>query len=273
MWSSLRIDASSAASMMPRRERANLVVLGILPSMRRQLALGLLALASSGCAHARIDAALERRIAETPPAFGADGSVRFLEFVVDQVVPPQIEAVRDPYDESIVRRELRYRFVLHTSNETIAVLCDVEGSHGTWMTSAQASISCDAEDYHFVVSGSGSTEFFSLGRAHGWTEGPSDLHDPPAGSPPELVNESLGVSGSGRLWNLNRRVRSVHYDEGRWRSECCEEAGVVAAVALDPLRLIFDPSLEGEVRTEAALSVAALLVLRGVPRLDALDAE
>src|SRR5690606_27092670 len=139
--------------------------------MRRAALLSFLVIA--GCAHAQIDAALEARVPEIAPTFGADGSVRFLEFVVDGVLAPQVEANPHPQLSNLKPRELRYRFVLHTREGSIPVLCTVDASRGSVVGAARASISCDAGDYHFVVSGSGSSEFFAVGSLTGWAEGPS----------------------------------------------------------------------------------------------------
>lgn len=218
---------------------------------------------ATGCYHARIAPALAARAGAVTPGLATDGTITFFEYRVEQVVGPRVETWPHPVAAGLEEHGVRYRYTLRAPDGDLEVRCDVGKQGGSLFTEPYASIVCEMRGYTIVVSGYGDTDFLDLRRVDGSVHADASSAPKPDPRVPTYFSDRLRVEGSGKLWNLYRSREIHHLDhDAVWRSSCCEDVEPLAAVALRPPRILFDPTLVAPLRLQAALAAAALLVLR-----------
>lgn len=189
-----------------------------------------------GCATAQVDAALSHRVAPSSVSFGPQ--IAFDRYVVG--------AIRGPDAEPDARGRRALRFELAGPDDVSVAECFLGASSGSIATRAQASLVCDSETGHTIVSGYGSTQLFALSRVSGRAEHQDAQREPALG------RRALSVDGSGLVYNLYRGGVN-----GQPRG------AAVAALTLEPVRVWMHPSLEPDLRAHAALLIGALLTVHG----------
>lgn len=223
----------------------------------------------AGCPHGQLDARLVARVPPETPAYAPDGSLRFHEFTVDHIALPRVEEEPNRNAPSVIDRHLRYRYTLHAPEGDLATTCEVGGQGGSLMTDAHAYIECHAGENIVIMEGYGDTDFLELRVANGVANGPEYTHPTKDPRVPTFYTQRLRLTGSATAWNFLASQEHHHLDaDGQWRSACCDDGQALAAAALRPPRVYLDPALRAPLRTEAALGIAALLVLRDVRHLD-----
>jgi len=214
----------------------------------------LLGACASGAA---IDAALLARTPAVAPQVGPDG-LSFLGYRAQRLV-------WTPWDN----RRAQYTFEVSTpESHLVRAKCAVD-SRSSLVLGDSASLSCDYDEparekaprYSLVVVGRGTDLFTAANLSGSMSEHfPAPDHDTPG---VELLRYRFGVRGADTTWNFLLQEEEYRKGEGVWRSHCCRDLTIVAAVQLRPTpRLVVDESVSPELRRSFALGAAALLVLR-----------
>lgn len=235
-----------------------------------------------GCAPAWVlDPALAARAAPTGLRARSDGTVQLGDWTLVTSSPPTVTQRPHPNERDLVLREVRSTLSLREPDgATWTGDCLFRGSGGGVVVSAQASMECDFDGpggrNHLLLTGNNADDFFGLSSARGHVRGPvvewATMPAPQPGEATERARFSVAAEGTPRALNFYRAREDARYLQSAWRTSCCTSLEAVAAVSVwNPEALYVAPELEPALRVQVMLAAGALVSVRGVTAVPAVE--